>query len=113
MTKWFGNVAVKETFFLSDLVLNLSHVVVDGWSGKTLGTQLSRSTGDMLCAQCRVKVELICTRGQGIHMWFENSTRVVDCLTWFVKLCPRIRSLDIICSEEKFAQVAQGAKCSG
>ena len=72
---------MKETFFLSDLVSNLGPVVVDGQSGKTLGTRLSRSTGDTLCARCRVKVETVRARGLGIHMWFENS-RVVECLTW-------------------------------
>ena len=37
-------------------------------------------------------------RGRGIHTWCESSTRVVECLTWFVKLHMRIGSLDIICS---------------
>ena len=36
--------------------------------------------------------------GRGIHAWFKTSTRVVECLTWFVKLHTRIGSLDIICS---------------
>ena len=31
-------------------------------------------------------------------MWFESSTRVVECLTWLVKLSMRIGSLDRICS---------------
>ena len=64
------NVVVKETLSFSDLVLNLSHVVGDRQSGKTLGTRLSRSTGDTLWARCRVKVETVRARGRGIHTWF-------------------------------------------